>query len=78
MKANALGSEDYTSANQLKEKILVLRGQLERLEDQFTADILQNCVTSWQIDLTLFIQDSISSAQKVLVFANESLLILLP
>ncbi|KAJ3345703.1 hypothetical protein HDU91_007260, partial [Kappamyces sp. JEL0680] len=64
MKQNALETEDYPTANQLKEKMLILQGQLDRMEDQFTADILQNCVTAWQNDLANFIQDNLISPQK--------------
>jgi hypothetical protein len=73
MKQNALAAEDYTTANQIKEKMAVIQSQLDRMDDQFTADILQNCVTNWQNEMANVLQDSLSSLNKV---RNEFHLIL--
>lgn len=64
-KQNALLNEDYTSANQLKDKIAVVQSQIDRVEDQFTTDILQNCITAWQNELATAVQDQLNGTMRV-------------
>jgi hypothetical protein len=66
MKNNALDQEDYPTANSLKDKMMVLQLQLDKLDDQFTADILQNSVTKWQNEMVRMCQDHLASIDRVI------------
>ena len=61
----ALDTEDYTTADQIRNKMNILQQQLNRLEDQFSTDMLQNCVTNWQSELVAYLVDNITNQTDV-------------
>ncbi|KAJ2998905.1 hypothetical protein HDV02_003880 [Globomyces sp. JEL0801] len=65
MKQDALDSKNYNTSEQLRIKIGVLQIQLMKMEDQFTSDILQNFITSWQSSLISEINSSLYSPVKL-------------
>ena len=65
MLQTALVSDDYLSVDQLKQKILTLKAQLSKMEDQFSADLLQNIVTQWQREIVNFIHCESPSLTRV-------------
>jgi hypothetical protein len=44
----------------------MIEAQLDKMEDQFSTELLQNCVTQWQTELISVITDSLSSDSQVL------------
>jgi hypothetical protein len=58
MKQQALDREDYTTAEQIRNKINIIQLQLDKMDDQFSTDILQNIITQWQLELLHCINNS--------------------
>ncbi|KAJ3320881.1 hypothetical protein HDV06_004777 [Boothiomyces sp. JEL0866] len=65
MKQNALNNEDYTNAELLRTKMTILQTQLMKMEDQFTCDLLQNCITKWQNEFIAISNSNLNNAQKL-------------
>jgi hypothetical protein len=58
MKQQALDREDYTTAEQIRNKINIIQLQLDKMDDQFSTDMLQNIITQWQLELLHCINNS--------------------
>ena len=74
MLQNAMKSDDFLSVDQLKQKIITLKAQLNKMEDQFSADLLQNIVTQWQREIINAIHSESPTLLKVIYF-NERLVV---
>ncbi|KAJ3275486.1 hypothetical protein HDV01_000313 [Terramyces sp. JEL0728] len=65
MKQNALNNEDYSNAELLRTKMTIVQMQLMKMEDQFTCDLLQNCITKWQNEFVAISNSNLNNAQKL-------------
>ncbi|KAJ3044954.1 hypothetical protein HDV00_000238 [Rhizophlyctis rosea] len=51
VKETAIRTENYSLADQTRNKIMALQAQLMKMEHQLNADVITNCVTRWLEDL---------------------------
>ncbi|KAH9273786.1 hypothetical protein BASA83_003780 [Batrachochytrium salamandrivorans] len=74
IKQNSIMNEDYTTADQMRLKITALQVQLMKMEDQFSADVLNQRPHTWQTELATSIQSSLVNPTLYQRFIGVSIL----